>query len=341
MAQKNDTTALVLALVVTLGMLGGGAWLLLGRLGGGGLKLGSGPVRNSQAFAAMSSDSFSDVQNVPTGLFKYGGSTSWAPVRLAVDSQLQAARPEFRLNYVNPQGEAAASGTGIRMLLRGELAFAQSSRSLKPEEKNAAKGLGLQLEEVGVAYDGIAVAVNPSLTVPGLTPKQLVQIYTGKITNWSQVKGPDLAIQPFLRMDGGTTEVVLQGQAPGPNVKLVNSTTEGLRSLQQAPGGVYFASAPEIVPQCSVKALPMGNSQKKLVTPYQEPFVPASNCPAQRNKLNAAAFQDGSYPLTRALFVVVQQNGGPEQQAGEAYARLLLTDEGQAALAKAGFVPLK
>jgi len=340
MAQKNDTTALALALTVTLGLLGGGAWLLLGRFGGGGIKLGSGPVTNAPAFAAAGSR-FSDVQNVPTGSFQYGGSTSWAPVRLAVDSQLQAARPELRLNYTNPQGEAAGSGTGIRMLLRGELAFAQSSRSLQPEEKAAAEGLGLQLAEVGVAYDGIAVAVNPTLAVPGLTPKQLVEIYTGEITNWSEVQGPDLAIQPFLRTDGGTTEVVLQGQEPGRNVVPVGSTTEGLRSLQQAPGGVYFASAPEIVPQCSIKPLPMGNSQKKLITPYQEPFVPASNCPAQRNQLNASAFQDGSYPLTRALYVVVQQNGGPEQQAGEAYARLLLTDEGQQALAKAGFVPLK
>jgi phosphate transport system substrate-binding protein len=364
MAQKNDTTALVLALLVTLGLLGGGAWLLFGRFSGG-LNLGApdnpvstqsgsgsgsivggssggsnGFVENPPAFAATGSR-FSDVQGLPTGAFNYGGSTSWAPVRLLVDSQLQAARPEFQLNYANPKSEAAGSGSGIRMVLRGELAFAQSSRPLKPEEQAAAKGLGTSLAEVAVAYDGIAVAVNPGLEVPGLTPEQLMEIYTGQITNWSQVKGPDLAIAPLLRAEGGTTEEVLQGQQPGSNVKRVNSTTEALRALTQTPGGIYFASAPEIVPQCSVKALPMGQNGSSFVPPYQEPLVPAANCPALRNQLNAAVFRDGSYPLTRALYVVIQQNGGPEQQAGESYARLLLTNEGQEALAKAGFVPLR
>jgi phosphate transport system substrate-binding protein len=356
MAQKNDTAALLLALLVTLGLLGGGAWLLLGRFKGD-LKLGapnypgpassptsgsaSGPVKNPPAFATTAR-SFRDVKAVPKGTFNYGGSTSWAPVRLLVDNQqIQALWPEFQLNYVNPQGEAASSASGIRQLLRGELAFAQSSRPLKPEEQSAAQGLGTSLAEVAVAYDGIAVAVNPGLEVPGLTPEQLTKIYTGQITNWSQVKGPDLAIAPLLRAEAGTTEQVLQGQQAGGNVKLVNSTTEALRALAQTPGGIYFASAPEVVPQCSVKALPMGKNERSFVPPYQEPLVPASNCPAQRNQLNAAVFREGRYPLTRALYVVIQENGGVEQQAGEAYAKLLLTDEGQEALAEAGFVPLR
>jgi len=61
------------------------------------------------------------VQNVPSGLFNYGGSTSWAPIRLAIDPVIQAARPEFRLRYVEPTSGSPSSGSGIRMLLMVDL----------------------------------------------------------------------------------------------------------------------------------------------------------------------------------------------------------------------------
>lgn len=78
-----------------------------------------------------------------------------------------------------------------------------------------------------------------------------------------------------------------------------------------------------------------------LVPPYKNPFVPSSQCPAQRNQLNADAFQNGQYPITRNLFVIVKQNGQIDQQAGEAYASLLLTPQGQELIEKAGFVRIR
>jgi phosphate transport system substrate-binding protein len=264
-----------------------------------------------------------------------------------VDSAIQAARPEFRLRYVDPIGSAPGSGTGIRMVIRDELAFSQSSRPISDLESQQAAQRGFQLKQVPVAIDGLAVAVNPTLNLPGLTIDQLAAIYSGQVTNWREVGGSDLPIRPFTRSatSGGTTELfveeILKGKSFGAAVQTVSTTTEALRRLAENPGGIYFASAPEVVPQCTVKALPLGRKTGEWVAPYQEPLVFPGQCPSQRNQLNIAAFQSGQYPLTRNLYVIIKQNNRNEQQAGEAYANFLLTSQGQDLIAKAGFVRIR
>ena len=93
--------------------------------------------------------------------------------------------------------------------------------------------------------------------------------------------------------------------------------------------------------QCTIKPLSIGRSANQLVAPYQAPYVPESDCPARRNQLNQDAFRSGDYPLTRQLFVIVKQDGQTDQQAGEAYAKLLLSEQGQELVQEAGFVRLK
>jgi phosphate transport system substrate-binding protein len=233
------------------------------------------------------------------------------------------------------------------MLLNNQLAFSQSSRSVKGEEYEQAKQRGFTLKEIPVAIDGIAIAVNPSLNIPGLTIAQLQDIYTGKITNWQTVGGSNLPIKPYSRHpeEGGTVEFfqenILGGKNFGTNVEYISTTTQALREVANNPGGIYYASAPEVVGQCTVKPLPLGKTPDQLVPPYQEPFVPLSQCPQQKNQLNAAAFQSNKYPITRRLFVIIKQNGQIDQQAGEAYANLLLTNQGQESIANTGFVRLR
>jgi len=233
------------------------------------------------------------------------------------------------------------------MLINDRLAFAQSSRPLLDTELNRAKQRGFTLQQIPVAIDGLAVAVNPNINVPGLTIDQLRSIYTGKITNWNQLGGANIPIKAYSRRisDGGTVELfvqdVLSGQSIAPTVEFVSTTTQALRKVASSPGGIYYASAPEVVPQCSIKPLPLGRTQGKYVAPYQEPFVLPSECPGSRNKLNIEAFQSGSYPITRKLFVVVKQNGQTEQQAGVAYANFLRTQQGQELISQTGFVRIR
>ena len=352
MTQKNETPLLILSLVITVGLIGGGLWWLSrnsgldpsGLLGSDSQSPGS---TTSTGGNTPSVPTFAQVKEVPSGLFSYGGSTTWAPIRKVVDPTLQTVWPEFRLRYTDPLSGSPGSSTGIRMLINNQLAFAQSSRSLKGEEVQQAQQRGFELQEIPVALDGIAVAVNPTLQVSGLTVAQLREIYTGKLTNWSQVGGPNLKITPYSRRleEGGTIEFfnanVLENKGFGASVQFVPTTTQALRKVSADPGGIYYASAPEVVEQCTVKSLPLGLKPDQLVPPYREPFVPLSQCPGQRNQLNQAAFQDGSYPITRSLFVVVKADGQTGQQAGQAYANLLRSRQGQDLVEQAGYVSIR
>lgn len=347
MSQKSEIPALILAFLVTAGLVGGIGWWLIQATGGGlGSLLSANRDRPTETTPTGNAATFSQVP-APNGLFNYGGSTTWATIRRDVDSVIQSALPSFTLRYTDPITGTPGSGTGIRMLLEGQLALSQSSREIKPEEYQQAQQRGFTLKSVPVALEGIAIAVNPTLPIAGLNLAQLRDIYTGKVTNWNQVGGPNLPITPYSRriQDGGTVEFfveqVLEGQALGQTVQSVYSTTDALRKLGANPGGIYYGSSPEIVPQCTVKPIAIARQGTTYVPPYQEPLVPPSACPGQRNQLNTAAFKTGSYPITRQLSVIIKQNGQTEQQAGEAYANLLLTDQGQELIAKAGFVRLR
>jgi phosphate transport system substrate-binding protein len=348
MSRKNDIPALLGALLLTVGLIGGGVWWLTQK---SGLNLGSlsqmGGNSGGGTQGGNAGRQFADVGNVPTGEFTYGGSTSWAPIRSLVDSSLQSARREFRLRYVQPSTGSASSQAGVKMLLNRQVDFAQISRPLTDDEEKQAQQLGVTLVAMPVAIDGIAVAVNPNLNVKGLTIDQLQDIYTGKITNWSAIGGANLPIVPISRPkgSGGTVDVfletVLGGAAFGQSVQFVDTTTQALQRIGATPGAIYFASAPEVIPQCTIQPIAIGRDPNRLTLPYLEPFVPASACPGQRNRINEAALQDGSYPLTRNLYVIFKQDGQRSQQAGEAYAMLLKTDQGRALLQQSGFVGIR
>ena len=358
MSQKKETLSLFLAAVITIGFIFGGLWFLMERWEQLNKPVPNQPLNGNSSNSipipkpietGNTSNSISkcNVANLPEGTFNYGGSTTWAPIRKEADSVLQSQCPRFILRYTQPPSGQPGSGTGIRMLIDNQLTFSQSSRSVKAEENAEAKQKGFSLKEIPVAIDGIAIAVNQSLNIPGLTVAQLKDIYTGKITNWQQVGGPNLPITVYSRSKeaGGTAEFfvenVLNKENFGANVSYINTTTEAVRKVAASPGGIYYASAPEIVPQCTIKSIPVGRTSGQFVPPYQEPFIPPSECPNKRNQLNSQAFRSGDYAITRNLFVIVKQNNQTDQQAGEAYANWLLTPQGQELIEKAGFVKLK
>ncbi|BDI19128.1 phosphate ABC transporter substrate-binding protein [Nostoc cf. commune SO-36] len=348
MSQKNETLSLFLAVVITIGLIFGGLWFLMERWAqlNGTVAKTSGNSNTGNPINQFVNNRC-NVPNLPDGTFNYGGSTTWAPIRKDVDSVLESLCPQFTLRYTQSPSGQAGSGTGIRMLIDNQLAFSQSSRSVKAEENTEAKQKEFSLKEISVAIDGIAIAVNHNLNIPGLTVAQLKEIYTGKITNWQQVGGPNLPITVYSRSQeaGGTVEFfvenVLNKANFGSNVNYIGTTTEAVRKIAMNTGAIYYASAPEVVPQCTIKSLPLGRTSGQFVPPYQEPFIPQSECPSKRNQLNSQAFRSGDYAITRNLFVIVKQNGQTDQKAGEAYANWLLTPQGQELIEKAGFVKIK
>ncbi|MBR8829052.1 MAG: substrate-binding domain-containing protein [Gomphosphaeria aponina SAG 52.96 = DSM 107014] len=288
-----------------------------------------------------SNKDFTDVA-VPTGTWRYGGSTSTAVFRDTVNSRIKQVLPQFNLSYYDHPTLPPGSGTGIKMLLDNQIAFAESSRPLNQEELAAARNQGFQLRQVAVAIDALGVIVNPSLEVDNLNMQQLKDIYTGKITNWNEVGGPNLEIVPLSRHPdaGGTPEFfqheILGEEKFSDRVIWTYNTTQGVQEVSKVPGGIYYGSASEVIPQCQVKPISIN-----FVPSYQGSLVLPENCPQQRNQINFEAFKNEQYPLTRRLFVIIKEDGGLDQQGGEAYYHLLLTDEGQQLIKEAGYIPLR
>lgn len=342
--------------LVILAMLGAGYFLVKNLLGGSTATNQTAPALSPAAIAPSGApapgkfdlissanselyQTLAQIPNVPQGTFNYGGSTTFAPLRSSsVVSSINQAYPDFGLRYTEPVGGKPGSGSGIEMLLDGQLSFSQSSRPVKDAEFAQADQRGFKLEQVAVAIDGIAFYVNPGLSIPGLTLAQARDIFTGKIKNWQEVGGPNLKITPLSRnaKAGGTVEFfidgVLEKQGLGASVKEVRDTTESLREVAKTPGGIGYATASEVIGQNSIRPLPLAKDAEGFVSPF------AGNSPAAVNK---NAFADGSYPLTRRLFVVIKRDGRLDEQAGVAYTNLLLSNEGQGLVEQAGFVPVR
>ncbi|MDQ6654997.1 MAG: phosphate ABC transporter substrate-binding protein, partial [Verrucomicrobiota bacterium] len=94
---------------------------------------------------------------------------------------------------------AEGSTTGIAAITDGTAQIGMSSRRAKPAEVGAAASRGINMKPTIVAYDGIAVIVNSANSVSALTKKQVEQIFTGEITDWSALGGAGGKISIYTR----------------------------------------------------------------------------------------------------------------------------------------------
>jgi serine/threonine protein kinase/ABC-type phosphate transport system substrate-binding protein len=305
--------------------------------------------------------SFTEIKDVPQGVFKYGGSTTWATTRQlqsSIDAGIKGVFPKYDIVYTD--GKSAefkstqdgtcdrqpGSNTGICWLIAGDIDFAQSSIALD-KSKYAADPHIKYLKEEAVAYDALAVVVNPQLQLLGLTIAQLRDIYTGKITNWRDLGGPNLPIVAFSRDEniGGTISSFKDFVISTTDTfkyRKVESTTAGIQQVKTTPGGIFYGAGEElIVDSCYTKPIAIGNSIGNLIKPYQEPLKSTTDClNGQRNQINTEVVRKQEYPLTRKIYVIVKADGTDRQKAGEAYVNLLKTKQGQVLLGKAGFISI-
>jgi ABC-type phosphate transport system substrate-binding protein len=307
---------------------------------------------------------FSGVNDVPNGQFRFGGSTSWATTRQSqsfLDASIQGAFPQFKLVYTNPDpaktrsiatGKCSGkhgSNTGICMLIEGDLDFVQSSVSLA-KSKYADRVTEHRLKEIPVAYDALTIVVNTELKVSGLTMAQLRDIYSGTLTNWNQVGGPDLPIKPFsLDPNASGTVSSFQDLVLGKEgkfnfdvVQTVQTPNAGLQETKSDPSAIFYGSAKEmIVDFCDSKPLLIGQDDRNLVEPFKAPLRSPYECfHGERNQINVNNIKTQKYPLTRKIYIIFKADSSNSQKAGESYARLLTTNQGQELLEKAGFVSI-
>ena len=241
-----------------------------------------------------------------SGTVSTDGSTSMEKVIGALGEAFMEANPGVTFTY-NPTG----SGTGIQAASEGRCDIGLSSRALKEEEK--ASGL----TETALAYDGIAVIVNPENGVEDLTLAQIADIYTGKITNWSEVGGSDAEIVLIGREAGSGTRSGFEEIVGVKDACLyrqeLSSTGDVIATVAQNPNAIGYASLASV--KDTVKAVKVGG-----VAPSE------------------ATVKDGTYAIQRP-FVLVTKEGVALSEAAQAFFDYVTSPDAAAVITAAGVVP--
>lgn len=170
-----------------------------------------------------------------SGTIQIVGSTSMEKFSNALREVFMDKYPDVTVN-----AEFVGSGAGIEAVVSGTADVGNSSRNLKEDELAAGA-----VENI-VAIDGIAVCTDPANTVEGLEKQQLIDIYTGKITNWSEVGGADAPIVVVGREAGsgtrGAFEELLEIEDACAYANELDSTGAVMAKVAATPGAIGYVS---------------------------------------------------------------------------------------------------
>ncbi len=215
------------------------ALMLIGSLAacGGSDSAGSEEAADGAA-AAVSEDAEAaadDAGAALSGSIALAGSTSMEELCEAMCESFMMAYPD-----VTVTAEYTGSSAGIESLVQGSVDIGNASRALKDGElENGA------VQNV-VAIDGIAVITDKENTVTDLTAEQLAAIYTGEITNWSELGGSDEAIVVIGREAGSGTrsafEELLEVEDVCNYAQELDSTGAVLAKVAVTPGAIGYIS---------------------------------------------------------------------------------------------------
>lgn len=240
-----------------------------------------------------------------SGTVSTDGSTSMEKVIGALGESFKTQNAGVTFTY-NPTG----SGSGITAVSEGRCDIGLSSRALKDDEK--ASGL----KETILAYDGIAIIVNPQSKVEDLTVEQIKKIYTGEITNWSEVGGADGEIVLIGREAGSGTrdgfESITDTKDKCKYRQELTSTGDVITTVAQNPNAIGYASLASV--KDTVKALKVGG-----VTPSED------------------TVKDGSYVVQRP-FVLVTKEGTPLSETAQKFFDYATSSSASEIISKAGAV---
>lgn len=253
------------------------------------------------------------------------GSDTIVNLALAWAEKYQSLHPDVSIAVTG-----GGSGTGIAALINKTTDIANASRQIKPEEVAQIKKNGGDPVEHIIARDAIAVIVNPSNPVSRLTMRQISDIYSGKISNWSEVGGEDRPIVRLSReVNSGThvyflETVVRMGKKDDKTFfstdTLLLPSSEGIiAEVRQNPNAIGYDGL-GYVPE-DLKMIAITPEEGK---PYILPSVETVN--------------DKTYPIARDLYMYT--NGEPSGKLQE-YLDWILSPEAQQIVVDQGFVPVK
>lgn len=241
-----------------------------------------------------------------TGTVSMAGSTSMEKLANASAESFMAMYPG-----VTVTAEFTGSSAGVEAVIAGSVDIGNSSRVLKEEEKAAG------VVENIVAIDGIAVVVDPANTVTDLTKDQLISVYTGKITNWSELGGTDSPIVVVGREAGsgtrGAFEELLEIEDVCAYASELDSTGAVIAKVAATPGAIGYVSL---------------DALNDSVVPVKLEGVEAT----------AENIKAGNYFLSRPFVMATMGEISEQSEAVQAYFAYLASDEGKEVIAGVGLI---
>ncbi|MGL2987475.1 phosphate ABC transporter substrate-binding protein [Flavobacterium sp. RSSA_27] len=221
------------------------------------------------------------------------------------------------------QVTGGGSGVGIAALINGSTDIANSSRPIKPAELEKIKAkYNKSSIQIACAKDGLSVFLNKANPVNELTIDQLGAIFSGKITNWKQVGGPDAKIQLYGReSSSGTFEFFKEHVVKtdfAPTCQTLPGTAAIINAVKKDKFGIGYGGAAyaEGVKDCKVKK----DAKSKGVLP------------------TAATIKNKTYPISRYLFMYLKEKPTGETKK---FIDWILSAEGQKVIVEVGYYPVK
>ena len=237
------------------------------------------------------------------------GSTSVGPLveKLAEANKGENENAKIEVNQIG-------SSAGITNAIKGVSEIGMSSRDLKEEEK--AEGL----KETIIAHDGIAVVVHTANKVGNLTLEQVKEIYTGKITNWSELGGDDAEIVVVSREDGSGSRDAFQ-------------EITGFESAELSKDAVVANGNGNIKTTVNSNEQAIGYVSFEYLDDSVSPVMIDGVEATQENVL------EGAYSLSRPFIMVYKEDGISEE--GKQFIDYILSEDGQKIVSESGAIPVQ
>ncbi|MCA9422892.1 MAG: phosphate ABC transporter substrate-binding protein, partial [Nitrospira sp.] len=207
------------------------------------------------------------------------GSSTMAPLVVEIGKRFETRHPDVRVDV-----QTGGSSRGIADTVNGLADIGMASRALKPQEQH--------LHGSVIAHDGITIILHTSNPVQELTDEQIRSIYTGGITNWQQVGGPDAPIIVVNKAEGRSTlELFLANfRLSIRNIHahvVIGDNEQGIKTVAGTPHAIGYVS--------------IGTAQYDATHGIPIRLLPLQHIPA-----TIETVREGTFPLSRPLTLVTK-----------------------------------
>jgi len=215
-----------------------------------------------------------------SGKLEISGSATVSPVVAEIGKRFESKNPGVRINV-----QTGGSSKGIADVQKGLVEIGMSSRDLKDDEKK-------ELKNFAIARDGVCIILHKENPVSKLSDEQIVNIYTGKVTNWKDVGGPDKPITVVSKAEGRATLEAFTHyfKIKSPDIKasvIIGDNAQGIKTVAGSPDSIGYVA--------------VGNAEfaAKDGTPIK--LLPLKDVAATIENV-----KNGTFPLSRKLFLVTK-----------------------------------